>query len=272
MKRRKQFILQIAVTVVFLIFMFPYLWMVISAFKTRLQVFAYPPVWFFKPTLENFRVALQENNILFYLKNSFIVSGGNTLLSLALALPASYSLARGKFKFKELLGYFFLIVQMVPAISVVFAYFYLAKVINLYDTKIMLIIIYLLWQLPWAVWMTRGFIEGVPPSLEEAASIDGCSRVGILIRIILPLIAPGLAAAAVFVFIMSWNEFTVAFLLTSRDAATIPTRASQYITHLGVLWGPMFATATIATFPAILFSIIFRKYMISALTMGAVKE
>jgi len=142
---------------------------------------------------------------------------------------------------------------------------------NLYDTKIMLIIIYLLWHVPWAVWMTRGFIEGVPPSLEEAALIDGCSRFGVLIRIILPLIAPGLAAAAVFVFIMSWNEFTVAFLLTSMNAKTIPTIVSQYVTHLGVLWGPMFATATIATLPAVIFSFIFRKYMITALTMGAVK-
>lgn len=271
-RRISSVVTQLSVTLVLFMFMFPFLWMVLSALKTRQQAFAYPPVWVFRPTFDNFRAVITQYDLLYYMKNSLIVSLGNTIFSLVFALPASYGLARFRFRHSELIGYIFLILQMVPAMSVVFAYFFLAQKLRLYDTHITLIVVYSLWHIPWAIWMIRGFIEGIPPALEEAAVVDGCSRFGAFMRITLPLAMPGIAAAAVFVFIMCWNEFTVAFFLTGRAARTIPTTASIFVTHLGVLWGPMFATATIATIPVMAFAMVFRKYMVSALTMGAVKE
>lgn len=254
-----------------LLFLFPYLFMVSSAFKSRLETFAYPPVWIFRPTLEHFRSILADLDIMFYMKNSTIVAAASTLLTMLIAIPATYGFARYRFPFKESIAYGFLFLQMVPGISIVFVLFYLARRFYLYDTYLFLVICYLLWNVPYSIWMLRGFVEAIPIALEESAMVDGCSRFRAFLLITLPLMAGGLAATAILIFIGVWNEFALAFFLTSTQSRTMPTTIAFFMTHAGIKWGPMFATATLGTMPVVVFGLLVRKYFISALTFGAVK-
>ncbi len=208
---------------------------------------------------------------MFYMKNSTIVATLSTVLTMIIAIPATYALARYRFLYREQIAYGFLLLQMVPGISIVFSLFYIARSLNLYDTYIFLVLAYLLWNVPYAIWMLRGFVEAIPIELEESAMIDGCSRFRAFFSITLPLMAGGLAASAILIFIGAWNEFALAFFLTSTKARTMPTTIAFFMTHAGIKWGPMFATAALGTLPVVIFALIVRKYFVSALTLGAIK-
>jgi multiple sugar transport system permease protein len=270
---KKKLLINFLVLGIAVVFIFPYFFMVTSAFKSRLDTFAYPPIFlFFKPTVENFISIFRDIHILFYMKNSLIVSTGSTLLSILIAIPATYSLARYRFRFRENIAFGFLLLQMTPGISIVFSLFFIAKRLALNDTYIALILSYLLWNIPFAIWMLRGFIESIPVQLEEAAIVDGCTRFQAFILVTLPLMAGGLAAVAIIVFIFTWNEFAIAIFLTSIRARTMPTTIAFFMTHAGIKWGPMFAAATIGTLPVVVFALMVRRYFISALTLGAIKQ
>lgn len=270
-KNAKRWLLNIAALLIVLVFLFPYLFMVTSAFKARLDVFAYPPVWFFTPSLENLRAIFEDINIAFYLKNSFIVAFSSSILTMLIAIPATYAFARFRFPFKDSMAYGFLFLQMVPGISIVFALFYIARALNVYDTYYYLVFVFLLWNIPFAIWMLRGFVEAIPIELEEAAMVDGCSRFRAFIQITLPLMVTGLAATSILIFIGAWNEFQLAFFLTSTNTRTLPTTIAFFMTHSGIRWGEMFATAMIGTLPVVIFALLVRRYFISAMTFGAVK-
>lgn len=258
---------------IFILFLFllPYIFMALSAFKTRLEVFAYPPVWIFKPTLENLKTVIFGHNLIFYLKNTLIICLANTALTLLISVPAAYSFARFRFKFKETAFILFLILQLVPSISVIIGFYQIAQILHIYDTCIVLIITYLLWNVPFATWMLRGFFEGIPPEVEEQALIDGYSRLGALARVTLPLAAPGLGAVVMLLFILSWNEFTLPYFLTSYNARPLSTTVMFYTTHTEVMWGEIFALGFIATIPVIFLALLVRKSYVKALTFGAVK-
>jgi multiple sugar transport system permease protein len=270
-KNAKRWLLNIAALIIVLVFLFPYLFMVTSAFKSRLDVFAYPPVWFFTPSLENLRAIFEDINIAFYLKNSFIVAFFSSILTMLIAIPATYAFARFRFPFKDSMAYGFLFLQMVPGISIVFALFYIARALNVYDTYYYLGFVFLLWNIPFAIWMLRGFVEAIPIELEEAAMVDGCSRFRAFVLITLPLMVTGLAASSILIFIGAWNEFQLAFFLTSTNTRTLPTTIAFFMTHSGIRWGEMFATAMIGTLPVVIFALLVRRYFISAMTFGAVK-
>ena len=270
-KKLPEVFLNVIAIVIVCLFLFPYLFMVTSAFKTRMETFAYPPVWIFTPTLENFRAIFENIQIGFYLKNSFIVSTSASILTMLIAVPATYSFARFRFPLKDPMAYGFLFLQMVPGISVVFALFYIARTLNVYDTYYYLVFVFLLWNIPFAIWMLRGFVEAIPIELEEAAMVDGCSRFRAFVRITLPLMVTGLAATTILIFIGAWNEFQLAFFLTSTKSRTLPTTIAFFMTHSGIKWGEMFATAMIGTLPVVIFALLVRRYFISAMTFGAVK-
>jgi ABC-type glycerol-3-phosphate transport system permease component len=252
-------------------FVFPYLFMVLSAFKSPLDVFAYPPRFVFAPTLDSVRSVFETYDLGSYLTNSAIVATGATFVALALGVPAAYALERMALRHGELIAYLMLAMQLLPSIAVVFGMFAVGDALNLIDTPWILIIGYSLWNVPYTIWLTRGFIAGVPVELEEAAMVDGASRRWTLLHVVVPLCAPGLLAAGILIFISAWNEFTLAFFLTSTRAHTYPTSIGLFLTHAGVQWGPMFATAAIGTLPVVLAALIVRRYFVSALTLGAVK-
>jgi multiple sugar transport system permease protein len=271
MRRRGSVIATILSFLIAAAFALPYLYVLLSSFKTPIDNIALPPRILFTPTLDNYRAIFDNAPLFRFLRNTIVVATASTAVAMVLAVPAAYGLVRFNLRWREGIAYLFLVMQLIPAIAVVFPYFAFGIQLDLLDSVWLLVIVYTLWNVPWGIWLVRGFIQDVPRELEDASMVDGSSRTGAMVRVTLPLAAPGLTAAAILLFIGAWNEFTIAFFLTSREARTYPTSIGFFLTHVGVQWGEMFATALIGTLPVVIFAIMVRKTFISSLSFGAVK-
>ncbi len=270
-KSAVRWLLNVLTAIVLILCVFPFLWTIMTSLKTRIQT-TDPSVWVFRPVGENYNAVFRNRNLLFYIKNSSIIVASTTAVSLALGTLAAYGFARFRFRRKEDLALWILSLRMLPPITVVIPFFLLGRFLGLLDKHIYLIIIYLSFNIPFTIWMMRGFIEEIPQELEEAAWVDGCSRLQGLLRIIVPVILPGIAATAIFCVIQSWNEFALAFFLTSFNSRTVPTTVTFFLTVLGVIWGEMAAVGVVATVPILIFSLVVQRYLIRGLTFGALKR
>ncbi len=260
----------LVLTAVCAFFIAPYLWMVLISLKPKVDIYD-PGKFIFTPTLENYREIIEKAHILDYFANSLVVSAISTAISLAIGSFAAYGFARFNWKKREDMAFMVLSQRMLPAMAVVIPYFLMAMVGGLLDTKVILIVCYLLFNIPFTILMMRGFFEDIPMEIEEAGKIDGCSGFQVFKELILPLSLPGLTATAIFCLINSWNEFVFANFLTSVRAKTVPTSVMLFLSVSGTKWGEMAATGVLASLPAILFGITVQKYMIRGLTFGAVK-
>lgn len=255
----------------------PILWVVITSFKPTMLTFAIPPPLIFSPTLSHYSDVLVSEVFIIgfdfwkYMRNSVVVSLASTIFTLIVALPAAYSLARLRFSGKLLIDVLILSIRMLPPIGTIVPLYLFMYSIGLLDTRTSLVLAYTAINIPFGVWMLRGFIEEVPASLEEAAMADGCSRRQALTKILIPLISPGLAATSVFIFFLCWNEYPIALTLTSTNAQTLPLAVKLFHLDEGIAWGPMSAAATLMILPPIAFFLITKKYIAKGLTMGAVK-
>jgi len=260
----------IAFVVICLFFVTPYLWMVLISFKDRVDIFD-PGKLIFTPILTNYQNIIYTDRIFNLFINSAVIVTVSTLVSLIIGSFAAYGFARFNWKKRENLAFFILSQRMLPAIAIVIPYFLMALFLRMLDTRLVLIICYLLFNIPFTILMMRGFFEDIPIDIEEAGKMDGCNGLQVLGRIILPLSLPGLTATAIFCIIASWNEFIFALFLTSFNARTVPTSVTAFLTVSGTKWGEMAATGVLASLPVIIFGIIVQKYMIRGLTFGAVK-
>lgn len=272
MYRYDGIISNIFVWIILIMFLAPYIYLILGSFKTPGDIQAYPPKIFSKFTFENYIKVFTDINIKFYLKNSFIIAGLTTILSLIIALPAAYSFARFIFWGKEWLAYVLIAILMAPIIALVYPFMTLANQLGLYDSHLGLIFFYLPWNVPFAVWMLRTFVSDVPKELEEAALVDGCSRIGAFFRISIPLLVTGLFTTGVFIFIGAWNEFIIAFFLTSTNARTLPTTIDFFLTYGSFQFAPMFAAGVIGTLPIVVCGLFVRRYYLVGQTAGALKE
>ncbi len=267
-----KYVLLICIMVVVL---FPIYWMVITAFKTRLELTTYPPTLFPQTfVLDNYRDAFTNSEIPRYLLNSVIVVSISTFISVIFGTLAGYSLARFPFtpKFKENISFWILSTRMIPPIVTIIPVFLIFKDLHILNTYQGLIIVYTGFTLPFTTWMMRAFVREVPVDLEEAAMVDGDTRLMALFRIVLPLIAPGLAATAVFSLILVWNEFLFALILSTTSAAiTLPVGIAGFVSQFEVLWGEMSAVGTVAIIPILIFTLAVQRYLVRGLTLGAVK-
>ena len=254
----------------FLFFMFPFYWIVATSLKTQVDAFAIPPKWLFSVTFENYAKVLFDTDFLAQTKNSLIASIGNVLITLALALPAAYSMSRFATGGRDLL-FWFLSIRMIPPIVGAIPLFVLAAQLRLVDTFVVLPVLYIILNMPFAVWMLKSFIDEVPPDIDDSARIDGCGNLAVIWRIIVPLIRPGLLATAVFCFILAWNEFLLANIFTRKAAVTLPVGISKFITEKQILWGYITAAATLASVPPIVFLWIFQRNLVRGLTLGAIR-
>jgi multiple sugar transport system permease protein len=268
----KTFVKYLALIAVLAFFMTPIVWTAITAIKPTELISSQPIVWIFKPTLDHFRVIFLENNILTPLLNSTIIAVLSTIGVLVTAAPASYALSRFRVPFGPQIASYFLSARMAPPVTVVLPLFLLFRSFNLIDTHAALISAYISVNMPFAIWMIKGFFDEIPKELDEAALLDGCSRFHAFLRIVLPLAGPGLAATAIISFIFSWNEFLFAILLTNFHARTLPVAASAMMTDRMVLWGELCATAIIIYLPVVIFALLVRKYLIKGFTFGAVVQ
>ena len=264
----------LAITVVLL---FPVYWMVSTAFKPEEEANALTPTWLPKsPTLDNFRSAMDRPFFWDNVKNSLIVVSVTVVLSLVLAFTAAIALAKFRFTGRRVFIIMMIGIQMLPQVGLIIPlYVVLAKYGLTKDQGVYLgvIITYMTFALPFAVWMLRGFLVNIPKELEEAAMVDGSSRVGAFFRILLPLVAPGLVATSVFVFITSWNEFIFAYvLLNDQSKQTITVWLSEfYGTSRQVDWGGLMAGSILAAIPVLIFFGFMQRKIAFGLTSGAVK-
>ena len=253
----------------------PVYWMITISFKNEIDHFAMPPKWFsFTPTLQHYHDAFVTRSFGQYLLTSAIVAVVSTFFALVLGTLAAYALTRFRLPYdlSRRLSLWILSTRMFPAIVTAVPLFLMMRDLRLLNTKASLIIVYTAFNLPFVVWMMRGFFAEVPRDLEEAALVDGDSRLGALVRIVLPLVSPGLAATAVFCLIVSWNEFLFALVLTQTDASmTLPVGIAGRVTQFEIKWGVMSAAAVVAMMPILVFALAMQRYLVRGLSLGAVK-
>src|ERR1041385_1375098 len=253
----------------------PVYWLITISFKREIDQFAVPPKWFsFSPTFEHYADAFLTRSFGQYLLNSWIVAVASTICALVIGTLAAYALARFRLpaKMDQKLALWILSTRMFPAIVTVVPLFLIMRDVRLVNTRLSLVIVYTAFNLPFVVWMMRGFFAEVPRDLEEAAMVDGDSRLGAFLRVVLPLVAPGLAATAVFCLIVSWNEFLFALVFTQTDdAMTLPVGIAGRVTQYGIKWGAMSAAAVVAIVPILAFALAVQKYLVRGLSLGAVK-
>lgn len=256
--------------VICIAFLFPFVWMLLISLRNRVDVIQ-PGRIFARLTLINYESLVRDGAIWPYFINSAIVAALSTVVSLILGSLAAYGFARYRWKQREDRAFWVLSLRFLPAMAVVIPYFLMASLVGLLDTRAVLIICYTTFNIPFTIWMMRGFIEDLPMELEESAYVDGCTRMQAILQIVLPLVLPGMAATAIFCMINAWNEFVLANFLTSIYAKTVPTSVMMYLSVSGVKWGEMAATGVLSVLPVLGFAIAVQKYMIRGLTFGAVK-
>jgi multiple sugar transport system permease protein len=253
----------------------PVYWMLTISLKTEVDQFATPPAWlWFSPTLAHYYDAFVARSFGQYLITSAFVAVASTASAMVIGTLAAYSLARFRLPYNldNKLSLWILSTRMFPAIVTAVPLFLMMRDLRLLNTRLALVIVYTAFNLPFVVWMMRGFFAELPRDLEEAALVDGDSRIGALWRVVLPLVAPGLAATAVFCLIVSWNEFLFALVLTQTDdAMTLPVGIAGRVTQYEIKWGVMSAAGAVAIVPILVFALAVQKYLVRGLSMGAVK-
>ncbi len=272
-RRLRRVLLNLAGIVTFGLFAFPVYWMAISALKLPDHIQTYVPEFVpWPPTLDNFANALGQAHFLDYLRNSLFVSLTTVALALAVGLLAAVTVARVRFRGRK--GFLLLVVvaQMAPFEALLIPIYLVIRDVHLYNQLPSLIIVYFIFTLPFTIWSLRGFIAGIPIDLEEAAMVDGCSRAGAFWHVVVPLLAPGLVATAIFGYITAWNEFLYAnAFMTDVSNYTLPVWLANFRTNFGIDWGGTMAASTLFTLPVLIFFLIVQGRMVGGLTAGAVK-
>lgn len=272
-KQRKQFFGAIQITLILIatfIMLMPIAWIFLAAFKTHVDV--YQLKLFFIPTFENFGLVFDSpyhlGNKLF---NSTIVAFVTVLFAIPIATMAAYSFSRFRLWGETAMLVTILATQFVPAVVIILPFFVMFRDIGLLDTRLGLILVNLAIVMPFAIWMIKGFIDGIPMDTEEAAMVDGSSRIQVIRNIVLPMAAPGLLAAGIFCFIIAWNEFLFALILTNKNAVTLPIGLALFKAEEGDLWNLLSAAGIIIMLPMFILALLIRKYFVQGMTMGAVR-
>lgn len=266
--------------------LFPVYWIFTMALKTNPDILTYPPKFFFQPTIKGFQYILGlakvvgatgvsagvESWFLVGIKNSIIVVVSTILISLAVGLPAAYVLARYKFKGKEDIAFTILSFRFAPPLLVIIPLYLLFSKIGLYNSYISLIWVYQLISLPMIVWIVRGYMEEIPMEIEQAGMVDGYSRIWIFFRLILPLAKGGIAAATLLAFIYCWNNFIFGMILAAVYVQPVTVQAMRYLTPDAIMFREVAAICIGAALPLLILSIFLQRYLISGLSMGAIKR
>jgi len=271
MKLRKAFITA-AAAVILVVWSFPVLWALLTSFKTERDVLAYPPKLIFAPTLANYTdVLFGSASLLPNLWSSFIVASFATALAMLIAVPAAYALARLEFPAKQGTGFYVLATQMLPPVGLIIPYYLALQKLAALDTYSGLVVIYLTFSLPFAIWLMVSYFEDVPREMEEAALLDRAGRLRALWHVILPQVRGGIAVTTIFVFLNAWNEFLFAVVLGGNRVRTVTVAMFNFISVEQTLWAKLAAGAVLAMAPVILLGLLAQRHIVKGLTVGAVK-
>lgn len=246
---------------------FPLYWVFTTSLKSPVDVFRMPPVWIFKPTLENYALVF-SSRFPGYFANSLIISTGTVILSLLIGVPAAYGLSRGRIQKKQDIDFFLLSTRMAPPIAFIVPFYLMWSKLSLVDKYPGLILVYILFTTAFVVWMMRSFFDDVSPELDEAAMVDGCSKWGAFLRVALPCARGGLIATVILSILLTWNEFFYALILTAFNTKTMPVALPGYIGFVRLRWGELTAAAMIVVTPVIIFSVLVQKQLMKGLAGG----
>lgn len=260
-----------ALAVAAFISIFPIVWAVLTSLKRERDVSVFPPTLLPDPvTLEHYREVAEP--IGRYMLNSALIAGITIAATLVIAAHGAYAAARGDFPFKRPILVIILASMMIPGVAVLIPLYWMASWLGLFNTYTVLIVIYTAWMVPMALWFLRGFFETVPRDLEDAAIMDGCSRLGVLYRVAAPLVLPGFSAVAIVIFIFVWNEFIIALSMTTSEAKRVVTvGVYYYITAYGIEWGKLMAAVSLALAPVLIGFFILQRGFIRGMTAGATR-
>ena len=252
------------------IMLVPILWIILAAFKNHIDVFQLKLL--FTPTFKNFATVFEPPYSLGHkLLNSTIVALVTVIIAIPVASLAAYSFSRFRLRGENVMLVIILATQFVPAVVIILPFFVMFRDLGLLDTRIGLILVNLAIVMPFAIWMIKGFIDGIPLETEEAALVDGSSRLQVLWKIVFPMAAPGLFTSGIFCFIIAWNEFLFALILTNKEAVTLPIGLALFKAEEGDLWNLLSAAGIIIMVPMFILALIIRKYFVAGMTMGAVR-
>ena len=251
----------------------PIVWMLLSSFKSLTDVLSPTPLLTFKPTLANYiGLVSGGNNVLTYFRSSILAAGISTIIATTLGCFAGYGLARSNFRGKRHLAFWIISTRMAPIAAVILPLFIGFTFLHLINTVWGLIVAYLSFNLPFAIWIMNAFFADLPPGIEEAARVDGASNFQTFWRIALPMTAPGIVTTAILCLVFSWNDYAFAVTFAGPGSQTLPVAASQLITQTGVDWGQLTAIGTVVALPMVIVGLAVRRYLVRGLTLGAVTE
>ncbi len=259
-----------AAAVLAIFFLFPVYWIFSASLKSPEELFHSPPVWYPRsPQLQSF-VSLFESGAVISIGNSLITAGVSTAISLVLGTMCAYSIARFRTGGASL-AVLILTHRMIPPVAIAFPVFLIYIFLRWSDTYHGLIILYTAFNLPYVIWMMRGYIEDIPVSLEESALVDGCSRWQVLVKVVFPMVRAGLFATAVFAFIFAWNEFVLALVLTNTDIVTFPVQVARFFSNRGVISSGGAAMSVLGTLPIFFAVATLQRYLVRGVSMGALR-
>jgi multiple sugar transport system permease protein len=274
MKKRIWLLFVISLTCILaMLFLGPYIYLLLTSLKPSAEAVSSPPTfWPSTFSFENYRNMFEYLPVGKYFANSLITAISSTFISVLLGSMAAYGISR----FTSVTGKYFLlftlVIRMVPMISIAIPMYMIIKNMGLIDTHLALVFVYTSVNVPFAIWLMIGFFDSIPKEFDEAARIDGCSWLGSFIRVIIPVSLPGLATTAIFTFMLAWNDFLFALLMTSTNAKTATVGISEFLTAYNLDLGPMTAAAVSFSLPVMIFSLFVQRYIVSGMTLGAVKE
>ncbi len=255
-----------------LIWAFPVLWIILTSLKPRTEIFTVPPTILFSPTLEHYVEALRTQGIVPSIRNSLVIACLSTALALLVAVPAGYAYARIRFRLRSQLAFYTLFTQMAPPIGLVIPYFLVLNRLRLLDSYVGMVTIYLTFTIPFSVWLMITYFQDLPAELEEAAAMDGASRLTTFLRIMVPQVRGGIAVVAIFAFIDSWNEFLYAVVLTGTNTRTATVAIFSFLAAEESRWGPFTATGVMIMAPVILVALVAQRHILKGLSLGAIKS
>jgi multiple sugar transport system permease protein len=262
---------KILIAVILIWTVVPLAWMVLSSFKPSDELTASTPTLSFTPTLDHYEALFSGgNNIGPYIRNSLLAAGISTVIAVTLGCLAGYGLARSRFRGKDHVAFWIISQRMAPIAAVVLPLFVIFRFTGLLGSTAGLIVAYLTFNLPFAIWIMNAFFSELSPSLEEAALMDGASRWSAFRDVALPLVLPGIATTAILCLVFSWNDYAFAVTFSGPDSQTLPIAASQLVTQTSIDWGQLTAIGTIVVAPMIVVGLIVRKWLVTGLTLGAV--
>jgi multiple sugar transport system permease protein len=263
----------LAATAVTIVFLFPIYWLFMISFKTAEEIYSYPPKWYpaqiFELGFSNYRVLFKDGDAA-TVWNSLVLAGVSTVIAMFIGTICAYSLARFKTG-GENLSNWIISQRMVPPIAVVFPIFLLYVYLGWVDTYIGVIVLYTAFNLPYVIWMMRGYILDIPRALEESALVDGCSRWEVIWKVVFPMARAGLFATAIFTFVFAWNEFLFALVLTRTEVATYTVQVTHYFGGQSNFWAKISAMSVLGTLPIFVVVAFMQRYLVRGISLGAVK-